>query len=645
MFKQKSSIMALFVIGLVFLFSVGIVAAKIYAPIGGLGLIPVYEYDLNNGDSFLTESPGSEAVSSGEVANKLFCAYLSSTTSNTLINPLYRLQKGVDHLSTDDETDKNAFVIGGWTNENSIAGVGAPGTGPKTLVRISSSTNHDIVLGDENGFVLSSDVPSGYTYETIVGWVFPSGDCGGVDVHTFGTTPNSVFDGTRTNLTDCSVSCLDSDGCVCSASCLTQGNIDYNANCGGTNKVGKTGVTTVAVSLYYDGVKKKASLAKFSDNILFYAYDSAPTTPETIEVKFYKNPQGDQIAVTSSVEESSISGLGYSLDSNMGSIYIIKDGSQDSTHQSLYRFYHGANDDHIVGFLSDVNLMNTKGYTKEHLIGWVIPYTTGTNPLDVICINCGGTTFGGTTGGPVGGDGGGVTPTSNSNSNTGFVSGLINGFLGLFGLGNSPTDTNTDNDNQGSAVSVAMSQSDNSNEADNPGTGSIGASGGTTGGASDGGSSPDASVGESCFVKGTKVLLVDNSWKSIEDVKIGDKVKGKNGLINSVEGYIRPIIGTRKTYILNDKIEFTGDHPFLGKDGIWRVANLELFLEIASSPRKQLNPIQMKVGDILLTNKGYEVIKVLEINPDRPESEIVYDLELDGDSTYTANNFIVHNCR
>ena len=166
------------------------------------------------------------------------------------------------------------------------------------------------------------------------------------------------------------------------------------------------------------------------------------------------------------------------------------------------------------------------------------------------------------------------------------------------------------------------------------------------GGIADGGASGESGPGSgnTCFVKGTKILLANNSWKKIEDIKIGDQVKGKNDIINNVMGYDRPIIGTRKTYILNHKIEFTGDHPFLGKDGIWRVANLELFNQISNPTRKTLNPIQMKVGDNLLTNKGYEIIEIIELNYDRPESEIVYDLRLDGDSTYTANNFIVHNC-
>jgi len=108
-----------------------------------------------------------------------------------------------------------------------------------------------------------------------------------------------------------------------------------------------------------------------------------------------------------------------------------------------------------------------------------------------------------------------------------------------------------------------------------------------------------------------------------------------------VVGYERPIIGNRVTYIINDKVEFTGDHPFLSTEG-WKVADLDLYFTI---PRNlDEDPTLMQKGDILLTENGPVEIKSLEINTSRSSSETVYDLKLDGNNTYMADGFEVHNC-
>ena len=144
-----------------------------------------------------------------------------------------------------------------------------------------------------------------------------------------------------------------------------------------------------------------------------------------------------------------------------------------------------------------------------------------------------------------------------------------------------------------------------------------------------------------CFVADTQVTMSDGTYKNIQDVKIGEKVKGIEGAINTVVGYERPIIGNRVTYIINDKVEFTGDHPFLSTEG-WKVADLDLYFTI---PRNlDEDPTLMQKGDILLTENGPVEIKSLEINTSRSSSETVYDLKLDGNNTYMADGFEVHNC-
>ena len=156
----------------------------------------------------------------------------------------------------------------------------------------------------------------------------------------------------------------------------------------------------------------------------------------------------------------------------------------------------------------------------------------------------------------------------------------------------------------------------------------------------------------SCFTAGTKVTMSDGTLKNIEDVEIGERVLGKNNKINQVTGLERPIVGSRKTYIINNKVEATGDHPFWTTEG-WKVNDLEYKLEILKNSNKVYqgeNPInedtisQLKVGDILFTKNGQEKIEKIEVRTDRPFAETVYDLNLDGDHTYFANDFSVHNC-
>jgi hypothetical protein len=174
---------------------------------------------------------------------------------------------------------------------------------------------------------------------------------------------------------------------------------------------------------------------------------------------------------------------------------------------------------------------------------------------------------------------------------------------------------------------------DSSIDTDSIDTGASGGTGTDTG--------TDSEGGPTCFRAGQKVSMADGSLKNIEDVKIGEKVKGEVGATNTVLGYERPVIGSRKTYIINSKVEFTGDHPFLSKEG-WKVADMNLFKAFPRTLPKE--PTKLNIGDVLITESGEIVLETLEEKTDRPAEEMVYDLKLDGNNTYTVEGFIVHNC-
>jgi len=78
----------------------------------------------------------------------------------------------------------------------------------------------------------------------------------------------------------------------------------------------------------------------------------------------------------------------------------------------------------------------------------------------------------------------------------------------------------------------------------------------------------------------------------------------------------------------------------------WKVIDLDLFHKYQKehSSYHMEEPGLLKVGDILITENGEEIIKTLEELHTRPSDEIVYDLILDsGDHSYIANGYITHD--
>ena len=74
----------------------------------------------------------------------------------------------------------------------------------------------------------------------------------------------------------------------------------------------------------------------------------------------------------------------------------------------------------------------------------------------------------------------------------------------------------------------------------------------------------------------------------------------------------------------------------------WKVADIRLWY---AHPRNaDIEPGVLSEGDTLITDKGPVVIENLEELNHRPPYELVYDIILDGDSTYFADGYLVHNC-
>tara|TARA_B110000977_G_C11087342_1_gene495229 strand:+ start:4578 stop:6395 length:1818 start_codon:yes stop_codon:yes gene_type:complete len=168
--------------------------------------------------------------------------------------------------------------------------------------------------------------------------------------------------------------------------------------------------------------------------------------------------------------------------------------------------------------------------------------------------------------------------------------------------------------------------------------GSYNTSGGQTGGGSSGGmggGSGTATFEGDCFTGETLIIMEDGSNKRIDEVIVGDIVKSEITTSKVIS------IDTHKEkdytiYSLNNKKAFvTEEHPFKTTTG-WKAINpLETF---------KIHGIEsntLKVGDILITKGGTEELK--SINQSTTTIATVYNLRLDNEHVYYANNYLVHN--
>ena len=147
----------------------------------------------------------------------------------------------------------------------------------------------------------------------------------------------------------------------------------------------------------------------------------------------------------------------------------------------------------------------------------------------------------------------------------------------------------------------------------------------------------------SCFIAGTKVTMADGILKNIEDVKVGDKVKGHKEN-NEVIKLDPTLLGDRKLYSFNNNEHyfFTSEHPFMTEEG-WKSVKPEKTKERDGIELYNQLEGELKIGDKLVTDKGLiEItdIKSKEINkPDMP----LYNFNVSNDNSYIADGYVVHN--
>ncbi len=137
-----------------------------------------------------------------------------------------------------------------------------------------------------------------------------------------------------------------------------------------------------------------------------------------------------------------------------------------------------------------------------------------------------------------------------------------------------------------------------------------------------------------CFVAGTKITMADGSLKNIEDVQVGDRLRGVKH-DNTVLS-LKPSFKNGNIYSINGSGFFvTAGHPFMTKDG-WKAFDPKLGMEI--NPALEIS--KLEIGDTIIRIDGEVLVEQIDFEYQEVE---VYNFEVSGEKVYYADGFLVHN--
>jgi hypothetical protein len=147
-----------------------------------------------------------------------------------------------------------------------------------------------------------------------------------------------------------------------------------------------------------------------------------------------------------------------------------------------------------------------------------------------------------------------------------------------------------------------------------------------------------------CFIAGTVVLMADGAVKAIEDVAVGDMVRGADGAANRVETLYRPLLGDQPLYAVNGSAAFvTDDHPFMTSAG-WKAINPVA----AERTNPGLVVGALAAGDVVITETGEERIASIDAHR-APADTPLFNFTVSGNRTFfvrakgTSRFLLVHN--
>jgi hypothetical protein len=163
--------------------------------------------------------------------------------------------------------------------------------------------------------------------------------------------------------------------------------------------------------------------------------------------------------------------------------------------------------------------------------------------------------------------------------------------------------------------------------------------------------------GADCFIAGTQVMMHEEgnnapqSFKNIEDVKVGDKVHRYDSKSNEVLELKNNMStnGRKLVSINHSEYFFTEDHPLKTTDG-WKSVNSKMSNQNYKGTFK-ISPYtmnigevgQLQIGDTIIGHNGNNTVVTAIATKEVPDNTPIYNFALDGDHEYFANGFLVHN--
>lgn len=149
----------------------------------------------------------------------------------------------------------------------------------------------------------------------------------------------------------------------------------------------------------------------------------------------------------------------------------------------------------------------------------------------------------------------------------------------------------------------------------------------------------------SCFTKDAMVTMADGSRKNIHEVRIGDRVLGGSGASNTVQGIDHTLLTKGKSQYLvsinGEEARMTDNHPVMTTKG-WKAVNPDL-AEHEAYDYLAGKVSKLSIGDnIILADGSTKRVLSLTLSPKENEPKKLYNLFVDGDHTFFADNMLVH---
>ena len=125
-------------------------------------------------------------------------------------------------------------------------------------------------------------------------------------------------------------------------------------------------------------------------------------------------------------------------------------------------------------------------------------------------------------------------------------------------------------------------------------------------------------------------------------MEIGESVKGNNGN-NTVLALDPTLLGNRLLYGFNGGTPFvTAEHPFMTTEG-WKSINPQATIDENVEGFETLSDIgQLQVNDIISGSSTNFTINSI-VSASAATSSYLWNFNVDGDNTYYADNYLVHN--